>query len=45
VMLLSSGEMTVFEAAFFRDPSGGRIILRGEIDGSLTVTKDGFDDR
>ena len=45
VMLLSSGEMTAFEAEFFRDPAGGRITLTGGIDGSVTVTKDGFDDR
>ena len=43
--VLSSGEMTAFEAEFFRDPAGGHITLTGGIDGSVTVTKDGFDDR
>jgi general secretion pathway protein H len=43
VMILSSGEMTPFEAQFFRDFSGGRVTLSAELDGSFEVTKEGFD--
>lgn len=45
VMLLSSGEMTAFEARFFRDPLGGRVRLRAGIDGSIELEKERFDDR
>lgn len=43
VMILSSGEMTPFEASFFRDLGGGRFTLTAEIDGTLEVTQDGYD--
>ncbi len=45
VMILSSGEMTPFQAAFFRDFRDGRITLTAELDGSLTVGREGFDAR
>ena len=43
VMLLASGEITPFEARLFRDPTGGRYLLEGTLDGSLEVTRSGFD--
>ena len=43
VVLLASGEMTPFEAELFRDPTSGRFILEGTLDGSLEVTRSGFD--
>ena len=43
VMLLASGEITPFEARLFRDPAGGRYLLEGTLDGSLEVTRSGFD--
>lgn len=43
VMLLASGEITPFEARLFRDPAGGRYLLVGMLDGSLEVTRSGFD--
>jgi len=43
VILFSSGEMTAFEAAFYRDFTGGRVILVGDFDGSFEVRKEGFD--
>ena len=43
VMLLASGEITPFEAQFFRDAAGGRYLLEGALDGSLQVTRSGFD--
>lgn len=45
VVLLASGEVTPFEAAFFRDFDGGRFILDVEFDGSVTVSEDDFDTR
>lgn len=44
VILFSSGEMTAFEAAFYRDFTGGRVILVGDFDGSFEVRKEGFDE-
>ncbi len=44
VMLLASGEITPFEARLFRDPAGGRYLLEGTLDGSLEVTRSGFDE-
>ena len=44
VVLLASGEITPFEAALFRDPLGGRYIIQGMLDGSLEVTRSGFDE-
>jgi len=43
VVILASGEMTPFSAAFFREINGGRFMLTGELDGSLEVSQDGFD--
>ena len=43
VLLLASGEITPFEAELFRDPTGGRLTLEGTLDGSLEVTRSGFD--
>jgi len=45
VMILSSGEMTPFEADFFRSAFDGRITVTAGLDGRLALTKDGFDDR
>ena len=44
VMLLASGEITPFEARLFRDPTGGRYLLEGTLDGSLEVSRSGFDE-
>ena len=44
VMLLASGDITPFEAHLFRDPTGGRYLLEGTLDGSLEVTRSGFDE-
>ena len=38
VILLASGEMTPFEAAFFREFNGGRYLLAAELNGSLEVS-------
>ena len=43
VVLLASGEITPFETQLFRDPLDGRYILEGTLDGSLEVTRSGFD--
>ena len=43
IALLASGEMTPFEAAFYRDLNGGRILLSAELDGTLEVSQVGFD--
>ncbi len=43
VVLLSSGEMTPFEASIFRNLNGGQFLLRAELDGSLEVSQVGFD--
>ena len=43
VMILSSGETTPFQAAFFRDFRDGRITLTAELDGTLTIGREGFD--
>ncbi len=45
LILFSSGEITAFEAAFYRDLAGGRVVLEGHLDGSFEVRKEGFDDR
>jgi general secretion pathway protein H len=42
VTILASGELTPFEVAFYRDLAGGRFLLDAEIDGSTSVTRDGF---
>ena len=43
VFLLASGEMTPFEAAFYRELNGGQILLSAELDGTLEVSEVGFD--
>jgi general secretion pathway protein H len=43
VMILSSGEMTPFEAAFYRDLTGGRVTLAAELDGTIEIAQQGFD--
>lgn len=43
VVLLASGEITPFEAHLFRDAGGGRYLIEGALDGSLQVTRSGFD--
>lgn len=43
VLLLASGELTPFEIDFYRPPENGRFVLKGEPDGKLTVSQDGFD--
>ena len=43
VVLLASGEMTPFEAAFYRELDGGQILLSSELDGTLEVSEVGFD--
>ncbi|MCZ6475071.1 MAG: type II secretion system minor pseudopilin GspH [Gammaproteobacteria bacterium] len=43
VVLLASGEMTPFEAAFYRDLNGGRILLSAALNGTLEVSELGFD--
>jgi len=43
VVLLASGEVTPFEAAFYRDLNGGRILLSAALDGTLEVSELGFD--
>jgi general secretion pathway protein H len=42
VLILSSGEMTPFEAAIYRDAAGGRFILTAGLDGQIEVKQDGF---
>jgi general secretion pathway protein H len=45
VMILSSGELTPFEADVYRDFSDGRFTLTAALDGKLEVAEDGFDSR
>jgi general secretion pathway protein H len=42
VLILSSGEMTPFEARVFRDFEGGQYILTGEVDGQTEISSRGF---
>lgn len=42
VVLLATGEMTPFEAQFYRDPAGGRYVLTATLNGSLEVTSHGY---
>ena len=44
VALLSSGEMTPFQIAFYRELNGGRYVLNSELDGTLEVTQVGFNE-
>jgi general secretion pathway protein H len=43
VLILSSGEMTPFEADIYRDFTGGRFVLTAGLDGQIEITQDGFD--
>lgn len=45
VMILSSGEVTPFEAEVYRDREGGHFTLTAELDGKLSVAQEGFDAR
>jgi general secretion pathway protein H len=45
VMILSSGELTPFEADVYRDFDDGHFTLTAALDGKLEVTEDGFDSR
>lgn len=45
VMILSSGELTPFEAAVYRNRDGGHFALTAELDGTIEITQDGFDSR
>jgi general secretion pathway protein H len=41
VVILSSGEMTPFEAEIRRDAAGGRFLLTAELNGNIEITQDG----
>jgi general secretion pathway protein H len=43
VMVLSSGEVTPFEAAVYRDFTDGHFTLTAGLDGTLEITEDGFE--
>ena len=43
VIVLASGEITPFEAGFYRDPNGGRYVLTGTLDGTLEISARDFD--
>lgn len=43
VLILASGEITPFEAEFYRELNGGRFVLTAELDGSLELSERGFD--
>jgi len=43
VIVFGSGEVTPFDAGFFRELNGGRFILSAEFNGTTSVTQDGFD--
>jgi hypothetical protein len=45
IMVLSSGELTPFAAAVYRDFAGGRFTLTAQLDGKLEISEDGFDSR
>jgi general secretion pathway protein H len=42
VMILSSGELTPFQASVHRDFAGGRFTLAAELDGALEISSEGF---
>jgi general secretion pathway protein H len=42
LIIFASGEMTPFEAGFYRGVADGRFLLTGELDGTLEVSQDGF---
>ena len=43
IMILSSGELTPFEAAVYRNFADGRFTLTAELNGTLEISEDGFD--
>ena len=43
VVLFATGEVTPFEAIFYRNLNDGRFLLDVEFDGSTTLSQDGFD--
>lgn len=43
VMILSSGELTPFEAAVYRNFADGRFTLNAALDGKLAIAEAGFD--
>jgi general secretion pathway protein H len=46
LLILSSGEVTPFELDVYRGPVvGGHFTLKGELDGSLEISKEGYDSR
>jgi general secretion pathway protein H len=45
VMILSSGEVTPFEAEVYRDRGRGHFTLTAELNGKLSVAQEGFDAR
>ncbi len=42
VVILSSGEMTPFEADIYRDVAGGRFVLTAGFDGKIEIKQNGF---
>ncbi|HEU4617178.1 MAG TPA: type II secretion system minor pseudopilin GspH [Gammaproteobacteria bacterium] len=42
VLILSSGEMTPFEASIYRDAAGGRFVLTAGFDGHIEIKQNGF---
>ncbi|MBN1237158.1 MAG: type II secretion system minor pseudopilin GspH [Gammaproteobacteria bacterium] len=43
IMVLSSGEITPFEASFNRDTMRGRYTLKAELDGTIEISPDGYE--
>jgi general secretion pathway protein H len=43
VLILATGELTPFTAGFYTDFNGGRFLLTAAIDGTLEVSREGFD--
>jgi general secretion pathway protein H len=45
IMIMSSGEVTPFTVAVYRDFDDGRFVLTAELDGKLETRQEGFDAR
>jgi general secretion pathway protein H len=45
VLLLASGELTPFELDLYRDRGGGHFTLKSMLDGTLEISKEGYDSR
>jgi hypothetical protein len=43
VLILSSGEVTPFEARVFRDPDIGEHVLTAELSGAIEISRRGYD--